>query len=158
MFQVHCLQFLIYEVVSGGNLRKPGGLFGNSASEIPINDLKQLETFFYKLSFFLHIFDYTGTLSTLWHIFRKSIDPLVLLSNFHIALPKKMLIHFCISKAMVVLWCSSSSDSYQMAIVCPVCQSCNWNTDELFPMIHMDNATIFCSDCCNINGSWILMV
>ncbi|XP_022961253.1 protein PIR isoform X2 [Cucurbita moschata] len=63
--QVHCLQFLIYEVVSGGNLRKPGGLFGNSASEIPINDLKQLETFFYKLSFFLHIFDYTATVATL---------------------------------------------------------------------------------------------
>ncbi|KAH7571797.1 hypothetical protein JRO89_XS04G0144100 [Xanthoceras sorbifolium] len=56
--QVHCLQFLIYEVVSGGNLRKPGGLFGNSGSEIPVNDLKQLETFFYKLSFFLHILDY----------------------------------------------------------------------------------------------------
>ncbi|XWS58454.1 hypothetical protein CRYUN_Cryun08bG0035100 [Craigia yunnanensis] len=57
--QVHCLQFLIYEVVSGGNLRKPGGLFGNSGSEIPVNDLKQLETFFYKLSFFLHILDYS---------------------------------------------------------------------------------------------------
>ncbi|KAA8534712.1 hypothetical protein F0562_032229 [Nyssa sinensis] len=63
--QVHCLQFLIYEVVSGGNLRKPGGLFGNSGSEIPVNDLKQLETFFYKLSFFLHILDYTVTVATL---------------------------------------------------------------------------------------------
>ncbi|CAM8960325.1 unnamed protein product [Rhodiola kirilowii] len=63
--QVHCLQFLIYEVVSGGNLRKPGGLFGNSGSEIPANDLKILETFFYKLSFFLHIIDYTATLETL---------------------------------------------------------------------------------------------
>ncbi|XP_044482624.1 protein PIR [Mangifera indica] len=63
--QVHCLQFLIYEVVSGGNLRKPGGLFGNSGSEIPVNDLKQLETFFYKLSFFLHVLDYTVTISTL---------------------------------------------------------------------------------------------
>ncbi|XP_048136485.1 protein PIR isoform X3 [Rhodamnia argentea] len=63
--QVHCLQFLIYEVVSGGNLRKPGGLFGNSGSEIPVNDMKQLETFFYKLSFFLHILDYTATLVTL---------------------------------------------------------------------------------------------
>ncbi|GAV69749.1 FragX_IP domain-containing protein [Cephalotus follicularis] len=63
--QVHCLQFLIYEVVSGGNLRKPGGLFGNSGSDIPINDLKQLETFFYKLSFFLHIVDYTVTVATL---------------------------------------------------------------------------------------------
>lgn len=60
--QVHCLQFLIYEVVSGGNLRKPGGLFGNSGSEIPVNDMKQLETFFYKLIFFLHIMDYTGKL------------------------------------------------------------------------------------------------
>ncbi|GLT59708.1 hypothetical protein SLA2020_325130 [Shorea laevis] len=63
--QVHCLQFLIYEVVSGGNLRKPGGLFGNSGSEIPANDLKQLETFFYKLSFFLHILDYSATIATL---------------------------------------------------------------------------------------------
>lgn len=63
--QVHCLQFLIYEVVSGGNLRKPGGLFGNSGSEIPVNDLKQLETFFYKLSFFLHLLDYTATVTTL---------------------------------------------------------------------------------------------
>lgn len=60
LFQVHCLQFLIYEVVSGGNIRKPGGLFGNSGSEIPVNDLKQLETTFYKLGFFLHILDYSG--------------------------------------------------------------------------------------------------
>ncbi|KAJ4721132.1 Protein PIR [Melia azedarach] len=63
--QVHCLQFLIYEVVSGGNLRKPGGLFGNSGSEIPVNELKQLETFFYKLSFFLHVLDYSATVATL---------------------------------------------------------------------------------------------
>nr|XP_007147240.1 hypothetical protein PHAVU_006G107600g [Phaseolus vulgaris]ESW19234.1 hypothetical protein PHAVU_006G107600g [Phaseolus vulgaris] len=63
--QVHCLQFLIYEVVSGGNLRRPGGLFGNSGSEIPVNDLKQLETFFYKLGFFLHILDYSATVATL---------------------------------------------------------------------------------------------
>ncbi|XP_030959576.1 protein PIR isoform X3 [Quercus lobata] len=63
--QIHCLQFLIYEVVSGGNLRKPGGLFGNSGSEIPVNDLKQLETFFYKLSFFLHILDYSATVASL---------------------------------------------------------------------------------------------
>lgn len=63
--QVHCLQFLIYEVVSGGNLRKPGGLFGNSGSEIPASDLKQLETFFYKLSFFLNILDFTATLAAL---------------------------------------------------------------------------------------------
>ncbi|KAJ9703129.1 hypothetical protein PVL29_004766 [Vitis rotundifolia] len=45
--------------------RKPGGLFGNSGSEIPVNDLKQLETFFYKLSFFLHVLDYTVTVATL---------------------------------------------------------------------------------------------
>ncbi|VAI09809.1 unnamed protein product [Triticum turgidum subsp. durum] len=57
--QIHCLQFLICELVSGGNLRKPGGLFGNSSSGIPVEDLKQLETFFYKLSFFLHILDFT---------------------------------------------------------------------------------------------------
>ncbi|XP_015882048.1 protein PIR [Ziziphus jujuba] len=63
--QVHCLQFLIYEVVSGGNLRKPGGLFGNSGSEVPVNDLKQLETFFYKLGFFLHILDYSATVASL---------------------------------------------------------------------------------------------
>lgn len=63
--QVHCLQFLICELVSGGNLRKPGGLFGNSGSGISVEDLKQLETFFYKLSFFLHIMDYTATIGTL---------------------------------------------------------------------------------------------
>ncbi|GAB2287173.1 hypothetical protein Dimus_021557 [Dionaea muscipula] len=63
--QVHCLQFLIYEVVSGGNLRKPGGLFGNSGSEIPVDDLKQLKTFFYKLGFFLHVLDYSATIATL---------------------------------------------------------------------------------------------
>lgn len=45
-------------------MRKPGGLFGNTGSEIPVNDLKQLETFFYKLGFFLHILDYTGLLKT----------------------------------------------------------------------------------------------
>lgn len=69
LFQIHCLQFLIYEAVSGGNMRKPGGLFGNAASEIPANDLKQLETFFYKLSFFLHMLDYTGLLIFLYNIF-----------------------------------------------------------------------------------------
>lgn len=63
--QIHCLQFLIYEVVSGGNMRKPGGLFGNTGSEIPVNDLKQLETFFYKLGFFLHVLDYTASVSNL---------------------------------------------------------------------------------------------
>ncbi|XP_074559467.1 protein PIR [Curcuma longa] len=63
--QVHCLQFLICELVSGGNLRKPGGLFGNSGSGVSVEDLKQLETFFYKLGFFLHIIDYKATLCTL---------------------------------------------------------------------------------------------
>ncbi|KAI0493637.1 hypothetical protein KFK09_023758 [Dendrobium nobile] len=63
--QVHCLQFLICELVAGGNLRKHGGLFGNSGSGIAVDDLKQLETFFYKLSFFLHILDYTATVGTL---------------------------------------------------------------------------------------------
>ncbi|CAH9085991.1 unnamed protein product [Cuscuta epithymum] len=63
--QVHCLQFLIYEVVSGGNMRKPGGVFGNSSSDIPVNDLKQFETFFYKLGFFLHVLDYSATLGTI---------------------------------------------------------------------------------------------
>ncbi|KMT13869.1 hypothetical protein BVRB_4g077110 [Beta vulgaris subsp. vulgaris] len=63
--QVHCLQFLIYEVVSGGNIRKPGGLFSNTGSEIPVEDLKQLETFFYKLGFFLHLLDHTVTIATL---------------------------------------------------------------------------------------------
>ncbi|XP_020575203.1 protein PIR [Phalaenopsis equestris] len=63
--QVHCLQFLICELVSGGNLRKHGGLFGNSGSGIAVDDLKRLETFFYKLSFFLHILDYTATISAL---------------------------------------------------------------------------------------------
>ncbi|KAL5699020.1 hypothetical protein ACHQM5_029980 [Ranunculus cassubicifolius] len=63
--QIHCLQFLIYDLVSGGNLRKPGGLFGNTGTEHSVNDLKLLETFFYKLSFFLHVLDYTATVGTL---------------------------------------------------------------------------------------------
>ncbi|KAL9233414.1 hypothetical protein vseg_008421 [Gypsophila vaccaria] len=63
--QVHCLQYLIYEVVSGGSLRRPRGLFNNSGSEIPTEDLKQLETFFYKLGFFLHILDYKVTIASL---------------------------------------------------------------------------------------------
>ncbi|KAK8965771.1 Protein PIR [Platanthera guangdongensis] len=63
--QVHCLQFLICELVSGGNLRKHGGLFGNSGSGIAVDDLKQIETFFYKLSFFLHILDYTATIGSI---------------------------------------------------------------------------------------------
>lgn len=46
-------------------MRKPGGLFGNTGSEIPVNDLKQLETFFYKLGFFLHVLDYTASVSNL---------------------------------------------------------------------------------------------
>ncbi|VFQ78892.1 unnamed protein product [Cuscuta campestris] len=63
--QVHCLQFLIYEVVSGGNMQRPGGVFGNSGSDIPVKDMKQLETFFYKLGFFLHILDYSVTLGAI---------------------------------------------------------------------------------------------
>lgn len=53
-------------------MRKAGGLFGNSGSDIPAHDLKQLETFFYKLGFFLHVLDYTG----LWKgsIIRYSVD------------------------------------------------------------------------------------
>lgn len=60
VLQIHCLQFLICELLSGGNLRRPGGLFGSNGSGISVDDLKQLETFFYKLSFFLHILDFTG--------------------------------------------------------------------------------------------------
>ncbi|KAG0477890.1 hypothetical protein HPP92_012609 [Vanilla planifolia] len=63
--QVHCLQFLIGELVSGGNLRKQGSFLGNSGAGIAVDDLNQLETFFYKLSFFLHILDYTATIGTL---------------------------------------------------------------------------------------------
>lgn len=63
--QVHCLQFLILELVSGGNLRKHGALFGNTGSGISSDDLKLLETFFYKLTFFLHMIDYTATIATL---------------------------------------------------------------------------------------------
>lgn len=66
--QVHCLQFLIYELVSGGNPKKTVGLFGNSDSDIPVNDLRQLETFFYKLNFFPHILDYTATIGNLTNL------------------------------------------------------------------------------------------
>lgn len=93
LFQVHCLQFLIYEVVSGGNMRKPGGLFGNSGSEIPVNDLKQLETFFYKLGFFLHVLDYTGSSDRLFLLFYSLLLMMILGIKFCIQLHLFMCIY-----------------------------------------------------------------
>jgi hypothetical protein len=58
--QLHCLQFLIHELVSGGTPKKMGGFFSGSEIDIPHADMRQLENFFNKLAFFPHILDYRG--------------------------------------------------------------------------------------------------
>jgi hypothetical protein len=58
--QLHCLQFLIHELVSGGAPKKMGGFFSGSEIDIPHADMRQLENFFNKLAFFPHILDYRG--------------------------------------------------------------------------------------------------
>ncbi|XP_057867272.2 protein PIR isoform X2 [Cryptomeria japonica] len=63
--QVHCLQFLIHELVSGDNPKKTGGLFKNNDIEIPLKDMRELEIFFHKLTFFTHILDYSATIVNL---------------------------------------------------------------------------------------------
>ncbi|KAG6555871.1 hypothetical protein Mapa_002513 [Marchantia paleacea] len=60
--QLHCLQFLIHELVSGGAPKKAGGFFGSSDTDIPSADMKLLENFFNRLAFFPHILDYRATL------------------------------------------------------------------------------------------------
>jgi len=64
-------------------MRKPGGLFGNSGSGIPVEDLKQLETFFYKLSFFLHILDYTGAYLSFVNLRNSNLHALKVQHTFH---------------------------------------------------------------------------
>ncbi|KAH6558764.1 hypothetical protein KP509_1Z046900 [Ceratopteris richardii] len=61
--QMHCLQFLIHELVSGSTPKKTAGFFGSSDPEVQQQDLKQLESFFNKLAFFPHILDYKVTLA-----------------------------------------------------------------------------------------------
>ncbi|KAL2641399.1 hypothetical protein R1flu_008986 [Riccia fluitans] len=60
--QLHCLQFLIHELVSGGAPKKAGGFFGSSDTDIPSADMKLLENFFNRIAFFPHILDYRATL------------------------------------------------------------------------------------------------
>ncbi|KAL6660319.1 hypothetical protein ACP70R_002441 [Stipagrostis hirtigluma subsp. patula] len=127
--QIHCLQFLICELVSGGNLRKPGGLFGNSGSGIPVEDLKQLETFFYKLSFFLHILDYTATIGTLTDLgflwFREFYLDLPVLFSFPIecSLPWMLVDHVFESRdagllESILIPFDLYNDSAQHALTC----------------------------------------
>eukprot|EP00249_Psilotum_nudum_P020261 c27628_g3_i1 orf=83-4003(+) len=61
--QLHCLQFLIHELVSGGTPKKSGGFFGSNDAEIPSNDMRQLENFCNRLAFYPHILDFKATLS-----------------------------------------------------------------------------------------------
>lgn len=61
--QLHCLQFLIHELVSGSTPKKAGGFFGSNDPEVPQQDLRQLESFFDKLAFFPHILDFRVTLA-----------------------------------------------------------------------------------------------
>jgi hypothetical protein len=58
--QLHCLQYLIHELVSGGAPKKVGGFFSAVDSEIPSGNLRQFENFFNRLAFFPHILDYRG--------------------------------------------------------------------------------------------------
>jgi hypothetical protein len=61
LLQLHCLQYLIHELVSGGSLRKAGGFFSGNDVDISPGDMRQLENFFSRLAFFPHILDYRGT-------------------------------------------------------------------------------------------------
>ncbi|KAI5067235.1 hypothetical protein GOP47_0017763 [Adiantum capillus-veneris] len=61
--QLHCLQFLIHELVSGSAPRKAAGFFGSNDPEVPQQDLRQLESFFNRLAFLPHILDYKVTLA-----------------------------------------------------------------------------------------------
>lgn len=59
--QLHCLQYLIHEIVTGGSPKKAGGFFTASETEVPSSELRQLESFFNRLAFFPHVIDYRGT-------------------------------------------------------------------------------------------------
>jgi cytoplasmic FMR1 interacting protein len=59
--QLHCLQHLILELVSGGAPKKVGlGFFSAADTDIPSANLRQFENFFNQLAFFPHILDYRG--------------------------------------------------------------------------------------------------
>lgn len=61
--QLHCLQYLIHEIVTGGAPKKTGGFFISSETEVPTAELRQLESFFNRLAFFPHVIDYRATLA-----------------------------------------------------------------------------------------------
>lgn len=63
--QLHCLQYLIHELVSGGSPKQSGGFFTGNDVDIPSGDMRQLENFFNRLAFFPHILDYRATLANL---------------------------------------------------------------------------------------------
>jgi hypothetical protein len=58
--QLHCLQYLILELVSGGAPKKVGSFFSATDTDIPSANLRQFENFFNQLAFFPHILDYRG--------------------------------------------------------------------------------------------------
>jgi hypothetical protein len=60
LFQLHCLQYLIHEIVTGGSPKKAGGFFSAHDTEVPSNELRLLENFFNRLAFFPHVIDYRG--------------------------------------------------------------------------------------------------
>ncbi|CAM6019075.1 unnamed protein product [Sphagnum balticum] len=63
--QLHCLQYLILELVSGGAPKKVGSFFSATDTDIPSANLRQFENFFNQLAFFPHILDYRATLAHL---------------------------------------------------------------------------------------------
>jgi hypothetical protein len=60
LVQLHCLQYLILELVSGGAPKKVGSFFSATDTDIPSANLRQFENFFNQLAFFPHILDYRG--------------------------------------------------------------------------------------------------
>ncbi|XP_024519238.1 protein PIR [Selaginella moellendorffii] len=59
--QLHCLQFLIHELISGSP-KKAAVFFGSNETEIASADMKQLDLFFNKLAFYPYILDYKATI------------------------------------------------------------------------------------------------
>lgn len=68
LFQLHCLQYLIHEIVTGGSPKKAGGFFSAHDTEVPSNELRQLENFFNRLAFFPHVIDYRGKYTGVFRI------------------------------------------------------------------------------------------
>jgi hypothetical protein len=75
--QLHCLQYLILELVSGGTPKKVGSFFSATDTDIPSANLRQFENFFNQLAFFPHILDYRGIYIYIYIIIITSMSQLL---------------------------------------------------------------------------------